>query len=95
MRPPHSSESEDFVTVARGLTPMEALLLESCLQACGVPARADDVHLLLAHGLLAPALGGARLSVPASHEHQARRLVAAHARGEFAIDENFDPNDQQ
>jgi hypothetical protein len=40
--------------------------------------------------LLAPALGGVRILVPASHLQQAQAAIEAFRRGEFALDEDAD-----
>jgi hypothetical protein len=40
--------------------------------------------------LLAPALGGVRILVPADHLQQAQAVLEAFARGEFTLDEDAD-----
>jgi hypothetical protein len=40
--------------------------------------------------LIAPAMGGVRVLVPHSHLDDARALLAARERGEFALDEDAD-----
>jgi len=80
----------DLFEVARYLIPMEASLAQGCLVAAGIPAVLADAHLMQAHMLLAPALGGVRILVPANHLAQARAVLEAYGRGEFALDEDAD-----
>jgi len=76
--------------VARYLTPTEAHMLCSCLQAAGVPAETGDTNLVQAHSLLAGAVGGACLRVPEQFVQEAMEVIAAFKRGEFALGEDFD-----
>jgi hypothetical protein len=80
----------DLFIVARYLIPMEASLMQGCLEASGIPAVLADAHLMQADLLLAPALGGVRILVPASFVQQAQSVMDAFKRGEFALDENSD-----
>jgi len=83
----------DWTVVARHLSPTEAHMLCSCLNAGGVPARADDVELMQAHSLLAAAVGGARVRVPLNFVAEAQAVMAAFRQGAFEIDEDFDVNE--
>jgi len=80
----------DMKIVARYLTPTEAHMLCSCLQAAGIPAEAGDTNLVQAHSLLAGAVGGACLRVPEQFVSEAMEVIAAFKRGEFALGEDFD-----
>jgi len=80
----------DLFIVARYLIPMEASLMQGCLEASGIPAVLADAHLMQTDLLLAPALGGVRILVPASYLQQAQAVIEAHGRGEFELDENAD-----
>ena len=80
----------DMKIVARYLTPTEAHMLCSCLQAAGVPAETGDTNLVQAHSLLAGAIGGACLRVPEQFVQEAMEVIAAFKRGEFALGEDFD-----
>jgi hypothetical protein len=80
----------DLFIVARYLIPMEASLMQGCMEASGIPAVLADAHLMQADLLLAPALGGVRILVPASFVQQAHATIEAFKRGEFALDENAD-----
>ena len=80
----------DLFEVARYLIPMQATLVQGCLVASGIPAVLADAHLMQTDLLLAPALGGVRILVPASFVQQAQSVMEAFKRGEFALDENTD-----
>lgn len=80
----------DLFVVARYLIPMEAALMQGCMEASGIPAVLADAHLMQADLLLAPALGGVRILVPATHVQQAHATIEAFERGEFALDEGSD-----
>jgi hypothetical protein len=80
----------DLFEVARYLIPMEASLVQGCLVASGVPAVLADAHLVQTDLLLAPAMGGVRILVPQEHLQQARAVLVAFQRGEFALDEDAD-----
>jgi DNA-binding transcriptional regulator LsrR (DeoR family) len=80
----------DMQIVARHLTPTEAHMLCSCLQAAGVPAQVGDVHLVQMHALLAGAVGGACVRVPSSCVAEAKEVVAAFERGDFSLQDDFD-----
>lgn len=80
----------DLVEVARYLIPLEANLVQGCLVASGVPAVLADAHLVQTDLLLAPALGGVRILVPQDRVQEAQAVLAAFARGEFALGEDAD-----
>jgi hypothetical protein len=80
----------DLFEVARYLIPMDASLAQGCLVAAGIPAVLADAHLMQAHMLLAPALGGVRILVPEDHLVQAQAVLEAYRRGEFALSEDAD-----
>lgn len=82
----------DMTIVAKYLTPTEAHMLCSCLNAAGIPADAGDTNTVQAHSLLSIAVGGARVRVPSAYETEALEVIAAFHRGEFSLDENFDPD---
>lgn len=78
----------DLFIIARYLVPMEAAMMQGCLEASGIPAVLADAHLMQTDLLLAPALGGVRILVPASYLQQAQAVIEAYGRGEFALDED-------
>jgi hypothetical protein len=80
----------DLFIVARYLIPMEASLMQGCMEASGIPAVLADAHLMQADLLLAPALGGVRILVPAAYVQEAQAVIDAFKRGEFALDEDSD-----
>ena len=75
----------DYEIVARFLNPPDAYLLCSCLKMAGVPALVADAELVQTNSLWAVALGGARLLVPALHVAEAREVIAAFDRGDYAL----------
>lgn len=80
----------DLFIVARYLIPLDAALMQGCMEASGIPAVLADAHLMQTDLLLAPALGGVRILVPASYVQQAQSVMDAFERGDFALDENSD-----
>jgi hypothetical protein len=78
----------DLFIVARYLIPMEAALMQGCMEASGIPAVLADAHLMQADLLLAPALGGVRILVPAAHVQEAQAVIDAFQRGDFALGED-------
>jgi len=80
----------DLFAIATYLDPLEASMVQGCLAASGIPAVLADANLVQAYQLLAPALGGVRILVPASFLMQARAVLDAFERGEFALVENAD-----
>ncbi|MEJ8845376.1 hypothetical protein [Variovorax rhizosphaerae] len=81
----------DMVTVAQDLTPTDAHMLCACLNAARVPAVVADDNLVQANPLWSVAVGGAKLRVAASHVAEAKLVIAAFERGDFALDDDFDP----
>ena len=78
----------DLFIVARYLIPMDAAMMQGCLEASGIPAVLADAHLMQADLLLAPALGGVRVLVPSEFLQPAAEVLAGLARGDYALDEN-------
>ena len=79
----------DLFIVARYLIPMEATLMQGCLEASGIPAVLADAHLMQTDLLLAPALGGVRILVPSEYLQQSASVLEGLARGDYALDESF------
>lgn len=80
----------DLFVIAKYLVPLEASMVQGCLVASGIPAVLADEHLVQTDLLLAPALGGVRILVPADHLQQSRAVLDAFERGEFELDEDAD-----
>ena len=78
----------DFVVVARGLNMMQAHLYQSLLEAAGVPAEVGDANFSRIYGFLS----SANVKVPKAFVAEAQKVFAAFRRGEFALDENFEPD---
>lgn len=70
---------------ARFLDPTEAWLLHGRLRAEGIAAVVADAHLVQTYSLLAIAVGGVRLLVPAAQIEAARAVHAALERGDYAL----------
>lgn len=79
----------DLTVVAKDLSPTEAYLLCACLQAGGVPAETADTNLVQTNSLLSIAVGGASVRVPANFVDEARVVMAAYERGDFALGDDF------
>ncbi len=86
-------DAGDFETVAQFLDPIEAQLACSCLEAAGVPATVADANLVQTNSLWAIAVGGVRVRVAASRLAEAREVLAAFDRGDFALPEGCDPDE--
>jgi len=80
----------DLFIIARYMVPMDAALMRGCLEASGIPAVLADAHLVQTDLLLAPALGGVRILVPAEYLQQAQEVIEAFGRGDFELDEHTD-----
>lgn len=80
----------DMVILEHSLTPTEAQMLSSCLAAAGIRAVADDTNLVQANSLWSIALGGAKVRVPQTQIADAREVLAAFRRGDFALEDDFD-----
>lgn len=79
-----------FETVARFLNPTDAYIICACLEAAGVPASVADANLVQMNNLWAIALGGVRVLVPATRVAEAKDVIAAFNRGDFALPNDFD-----
>ena len=76
---------EDLVTIARVLTPAEAEILRGRLEAEGVPAVVADAQTVQALSLMALAVGGVRVLVPASYADRAMAIVKGVEKGDYAL----------
>jgi hypothetical protein len=83
-------QGRDLFMVAQYLVPTDACVIQGCLVAGGVPAVLADANHVQANLLLAPALGGVRVLVPQVFLQQARDILAAFERGEYALSEDAD-----
>ncbi len=83
----------DMTIVAKNLSATEAHLLCACLQVAGIAAHTGDTNLVQTNNLWAIALGGASVRVAADDVDQARAVIAAFERGEFALDDDFNVGD--
>jgi len=94
--PPPTNEDYqgDWVMIARYLSFTEVHLLKSRLESAGIPAVVGDAHLIQTDALLTPAMRGANVRVPAAYVPEAREVLAAFKRGDFRLDDSFDPDQQ-
>jgi hypothetical protein len=82
----------DFETVAQLFNPLNAYVVAGCLEAAGIPTVVADTNLVHLNSLLAIAVGGVRIRVPAARTTEAEEVIAAYYRGDFALlddDESF------
>lgn len=82
--------ARDLFTVARYLVPTDAFLAQGCLVAAGVPAVVADANHVQADQLIASAIGGVRVLVPEVYLAQSTAILEALARGDYALDDDFD-----
>lgn len=79
----------DFVIVARDLNLTEAHLYQSLLESAGIPAEVGDTNFSRIYG----STYSANVKVPQAFVTDARQVFAAYKRGDFALDEGFDPGE--
>jgi hypothetical protein len=89
--PPQAPCLGDWVVLDGYLTPTDAQILASCLTEAGIHAQPGDVNTAQ---LWADAIGGAKVRVPQSQLAQAREVLDAFHRGEFALGNDFDAEDK-
>jgi Putative prokaryotic signal transducing protein len=77
----------DLVTVAQFSNPLKANVLRACLESHGIFAYVWGEHLGVAHIFMSIAGGGVRVQVRSDQVAEAREVIAAFERGDFAIDE--------
>jgi hypothetical protein len=85
-----SIPGRDLFAVAQYLVPIDAHLARGCLVAAGIPAVVADANHAQAYELISPAMGGVRVLVPQSYLQQAREVLEALARGDFALGDDAD-----
>jgi len=86
--------SDPLVICTRFLLPMDAEIFAARLQAEGIAAVVMDSNTVYANGAFhtSLSLGGVRVMVPKTQMAESQRVLAAFNAGEYAIDENFDPD---
>ncbi len=80
----------DLVVAAKYLIPTHAHLVQGCLAAAGIPAVVADANHAQADQLIAPAMGGVRILVPAAWLRQTAEVLAAFERGDFTLSDDTD-----
>ncbi len=78
----------DFVIVARNLNFAEAQLYKTLLEAAAIPAEVGDANFSRAYG----SLYSASVKVPGAFVAEAKEVFAAFKRGDFALDDEFEPD---
>jgi hypothetical protein len=77
--------ARDLFTVAVYLDPTQAHIMQGCLAASGIPAAVADDQLVQTNTLWTAAVGGVRILVPRNYIDEAKAVIAAFERGEFAL----------
>jgi len=80
-------EDIDLVTVAQFSNPLKANVLRACLESHGIFAYCWGEHLGVANIFMSIAGGGVRVQVRSDQVDQAREVIAAFERGDFALDD--------
>ena len=80
--------SDSLTIIARFSFAIDAQILQARLEADGIPAWVVNAHTAQAFGPLRNAVGGVRVMVPTDEVENARRVIAALAAGEYALDED-------
>lgn len=74
-----------LTTIASFVDPTDAHILRARLEAEGIPAYVVNEHHVRLNWFQAMALGGARVQVADEDAEEARQVMAALERGEFAL----------
>lgn len=77
-----AEDQNRLVTVERYLHPTEAHIAAGRIQSEGIPVHLHGINHVQANWLIANALGGVRLQVPAQFAAQAREILATEVRSE-------------
>ena len=83
----NADDDIDLVTVAQFTNPLKANVLRACLESHGIFAYVWGEHLGVANIFLSIAGGGVRVQVRSDQVAEAREVMAAFERGDFAIEE--------
>lgn len=89
-----TADPAEFLTIARFLVPLDAHILRARLEAEGIPAVLADDNLVQTNSLIAAAVGGVRVQVPATRAAEAQAIVTAIANGEFDLGEDAPSGDE-
>ena len=73
--------------IARLFTALDAHLLQSRLEAEGVPTVVVDDNIVQTNPFLTMAVGGVRVLVPELQAERAREIARAIERGDYALDD--------
>ncbi|RTL36180.1 MAG: hypothetical protein EKK53_23395 [Burkholderiales bacterium] len=89
--PASASEPVELIVVEKGLPPGEAQDLANCLHTGGIPCAFGDIRREQVDYRRASVVS-VNLLVHPAHLSSATEAIAAFRRGEFAIDDDFDPS---
>ena len=78
----------NFVIVASNLNSAEAHLYKTLLEAAAIPAEVGDANFSRVYG----SLYSASVKVPGAFVAEAKEVFAAFKRGDFALDDEFEPD---
>jgi hypothetical protein len=80
----------DLLLLMRYLTPVNAHIVSSCLNAGGVPAIACDTNTVQMNLLYFDVFGGASIRIPEVFVSDAIEIMRAYGRGDLQLREDFD-----
>lgn len=81
--------ARDLFTVAVYLDPTQAHIMQGRLAASGIPAAVADDQLVQTNTLWTAAVGGVRILVPRHCIDDAKAVIAAFERGDFALPDDI------
>jgi hypothetical protein len=85
-------DSDSLTEIARFTVAIDAQVLAGCLEASGIPVFMGNFDTANALGYMGAAVPIV-LRVPTRQVDEARAVIAAFERGEFALDDDFDEGD--
>ena len=83
---------DDVTLVYTASGEIEAQQVKAFLEANGIPSIFVGESLRMTHGLTLDGLGRVDIHVPGQHVERARDLLSRVDAGEFALDENDEPD---
>ena len=93
--PPEDGFNGELTLLRNQLSGPTAEVLRAFLESEGIPASLENLHWNAMYSLISYSTGGVRLMVHTGNLGRARELLAAFDRGDFALDEDASPDDDQ
>ena len=93
--PPEDGFNGELTLLRNQLSGPTAEVLRGFLESQGIPASLENLHWNAMYSLISYSTGGVRLMVHAGNLGRARELLAAFDRGDFALDDDAAPDDDQ